>query len=698
MAKSGSSKVAVTAYDDLKFSWWEESQSIPSNYTVIGWKMELIAGSYGRISATATCPWAVTVNGQDYSGDVNVGIGNNQTKTLASGTTTIKHSNDGTKSFSYSFNQYFGITFSGKWITDVGGEGSGTLDTIPRTSSLTASNGTLGQEMTLTINRAASSFEHRLTFNISEEYKGYIGVEDSTDFITGTSVAWTPQIAYSRANTEGTSVSVKLTLDTYTSSGAHVGTTTKTISCAIPASVKPTCSLVIEDSSGYDDVYGAPVQGLSKIHFKVTATESYDSPISTYEVNVGDEAWYFTAEGTSAELLRSGNYTVTATVKDKRGRTGSASKSLANVLPYAAPSVTGLSVIRCDADGVENAQGKYVRLNFSATAASLNNKNTVRYSLKYKPTSETVYTEVQLTDLNDVYAVNNYAYIFQAEDSSSFDVSVTVADNHHRATRATSASTAFTFMDWHPTGTGIAFGKVSEKERTMEIAMHAEIQGTLARMGNQYSAYVPEGNANAASTGFDLMARITILGTYANAPLTFVFTRRGAMFPMTLHFNFGNDDTLDPYVGNMSVEGEDYGAYLVKSGTSIWDLYVARGGEYDFITLQSWYMAQYMDGRVSVTFPGGHKSGLTEDPMNGIYLFRAVMPPILLDQVYPVGSIYMAYSELNDPNMIFGGYWERITSRLLRAAGYTDTIGSEGGLADGSSRTYVNIGVWRRVS
>ena len=103
MAKSGSTSVAVTNYDTLKFTWTEKSQSIANNTTTIEWKLQLVAGSYGYINSTVSKSWSVTVNGVKYSGSNTVGIANNTTKTLASGTTTIAHATDGSKQFSYSF-------------------------------------------------------------------------------------------------------------------------------------------------------------------------------------------------------------------------------------------------------------------------------------------------------------------------------------------------------------------------------------------------------------------------------------------------------------------------------------------------------------------------------------------------------------------------------------------------------------------
>lgn len=56
-----------------------------------------------------------------------------------------------------------------------------------------------------------------------------------------------------------------------------------------------------------------------------------------------------------------------------------------------------------------------------------------------------------------------------------------------------------------------------------------------------------------------------------------------------------------------------------------------------------------------------------------------MMNPVLtLDDVYPVGSIYMSVNTAN-PAALFGGVWERIKERFLLAAGDTHTAGSTGG-------------------
>ena len=149
---SGYKDFAATAPHTLRFAWEEKEQSVANNYTVVAWSLLLIADKYGYISSSTNRDWAVNVNGEEYSGKNAVSIGNNQTKTLASGETTITHNADGSKTFSYYFTQYFNITFSEKWVGAVSGEGTGTLTGIPRAAQLTAATNITDEYGYATIN------------------------------------------------------------------------------------------------------------------------------------------------------------------------------------------------------------------------------------------------------------------------------------------------------------------------------------------------------------------------------------------------------------------------------------------------------------------------------------------------------------------------------------------------------------------
>ena len=169
----------------LRFNWSQSSQSIANNNSVVSWNLQLIA-SGGSISSSASKSWSVNVNGSNYSGTNTVGVSNGQTKTLASGSTTIGHNADGTKSFSLSFSQQFDINYSGVgWIGTKSGSGSGTLSTIPRTSSISATNANIGENITININRASGSFTHTLTYAFNN-LTGTIATKTGS-----TSIAWT---------------------------------------------------------------------------------------------------------------------------------------------------------------------------------------------------------------------------------------------------------------------------------------------------------------------------------------------------------------------------------------------------------------------------------------------------------------------------------------------------------------------------
>lgn len=148
MATSGSSSVAVTSWDTLKFDWWQTSQSIPNNCTYIKWTLTLVSGKYGAIYSAPSKEWNVTVNGTKHTGTASASINNNTSKTLASGTDTIYHNNDGTKSFSFSFSHNFSITFSNTWIGTKSGSGSAALNTIPRQAEITEVPSSFNDETT----------------------------------------------------------------------------------------------------------------------------------------------------------------------------------------------------------------------------------------------------------------------------------------------------------------------------------------------------------------------------------------------------------------------------------------------------------------------------------------------------------------------------------------------------------------------
>lgn len=679
MASSGSTTVIVVGTEafpfvELIFAWSVKGTTFLNGKqaTIIDWEMYQKTHLGGAIDSTASKSYIVTIDGQTFKGTNTVGIESSSTKQLASGTATIPHNADGTKTFSYSFSQLYMISWGTSQITEAEGSGSGVLPNLAQASTLSGSNGTLGTAQTLTITKASgvsSGYVHKISYKCGTASGYALGSNTTTG--TGTSISWTPPLSLASQNTTGTSVSVDFVLGTYASTGDLVGYDYLTLTYSMPASVKPSVTFTLTDISGVGDIYGTPVRGLSRIKIVATATPSYGSPITSYKTTANG-ATYTTAEATTGTLKTAGDSAVTTTVTDKRGRTGSVSYTM-KVKDYERPNVSKLAVHRSNASGAEDEQGEYIRVVFSAAVIDVGGlgKNTAAYKLRYKKSTATTYTEVAFSDLAGVYTVTDRAYIFAADSSSSYDVEIVAEDRHATTTRSTSASTAFTLMNWGANGTSLGIGKVAEKDHTLEVALDAEFTGSSIRLGNKYTLSTP-GVANA--DGYILMARISITAANADTPITFVFSRRQEVSPMTVHVRLANSTATESSLASITYEGSNYGAFLIKAGELIWDLYVLKGSEWDTITLQDWWTSKTMESRVGITFPGTLVEALPGD------YYRATPAKLdsLVDFIYPVGSVYISYSHVS-PATLFGGTWVRIENAFLWGVDSSGTIGQTGG-------------------
>ena len=467
---------------------WSETYDIETNQSVVTIsKLQVMSSWYSGVTyyldGTISINNSVAVNMSSSGGTNPVTIAALDSFYDVGGTlgavSGITHNDDGSGQTS--------ISVSVKGYTQSGGAGSGwavsgthdiTLATIPRKSTLSASNGTLGTAQKLTVTKKADSFTHTIKYSCGTA-SGTICTKSSA-----TSITWTPPIELASQNTTGTSVAIKLTITTYSGS-TSIGSNSISITCKIPASVAPTCSLSVTDATGLDATYGAMVKGYSKMAIAITATKAYGSAISTYQITANGSV-YNVQSVTTGVLKSSGTLSVTATVVDQRGRAGTATESV-SVLDYTAPVVTLLKVNRCDEDGTANESGEFVQVTFSGTVTALNNKNTANYKLEYKKTTASSYTAVTLTALANNYSVSNSTYIFAADSGSSYNVRLTITDDLSNGKRSTVASTGDTIMHFRASGKGMGIGKVGEADNTLDM-------GWAIRMnGNRINGFIEMG-------------------------------------------------------------------------------------------------------------------------------------------------------------------------------------------------------------
>lgn len=461
MATSGQIQTN-TAFGYVRLAWSRTAQNITNNTSTISYTLSINRSS--NISSTAAKDYSITINGVKVASGTTT-IGGSGTKNIKTGTTTITHAADGTKTFSYSFSQEIGITWSGSAIGTITGSGSSTLDTIPRstTPTLSATSVDMGASITINTPRASSSFTHTLTYKFGNA-SGTIATG------VGTSQAWTVPLTLANQIPNATSGTCTITCQTFNGS-TSIGSKTVTFTAKVPSSVVPSISsvAVADTNSAYATKFGALVQGKSKAKFTITAAGSYSSTISTYKT-VFESKTYTGATPTTSVVSGSGNITATITVTDSRGRTASTTKTV-SVVAYTAPKITAFSVIRSNADGTANNEGTNAAITVAFSIASANSKNSSSYTIEYKLISATTWTSLKTGTGYSLDTKVVSGAVFNVD--STYEVRLTVTDYFGKAQAIVDLSTAFTLIDFNANGKALAFGKVSEKSEGVEFGVKA---------------------------------------------------------------------------------------------------------------------------------------------------------------------------------------------------------------------------------
>ena len=459
MAQSGN-VLTTTAFGYVEVSWYVVSQSVENNTSTINYSLNIFRPS--EIKSTASKSYWVKINGITVASGTNT-IGGSGTKSLQSGRVTIPHNADGSKTFVLSFSQDIEITWNGSWIGTITGSGSGTLDTIARTTQPTLHANTLdlGQTLTIYTYRASENFKHVLEYKIGS-LSGQIASGVETAFY------WAVPLDLANAIPSATSGVVTILCHTYNGS-TYLGTKQTTFTANVPASVVPTCSLSISEAvEGLNAKIGAYVQNHSKLNVKITASGIYGSTIKSYKTTINGVS-YSGASFISNILNKSGTIAITSVVTDTRGRTATKTQNI-SVLAYTTPQITWFSCVRSNASGVEDSEGEYLKANINFNITSLNSKNDKYYYVYYKEKTATQWTTMTS---GSVYSFNSSVVSSGVilDQEKSYDIRLEVRDYFTPVYASFEVGTAFTLLDFGANGKSMAIGKVVEKDEGLEIAL-----------------------------------------------------------------------------------------------------------------------------------------------------------------------------------------------------------------------------------
>ena len=459
MASSGSFSGSIHSGHYVLRVDWTQAKNVSANTSTITANVYLV--NDWSLSISGRSDNSITIDGtaQTFS---SPSIGSTGTHLLGTVSQTVSHASDGSKSLTISAVFNIRATLSGTYYGSITASATITLDSIPRASSVSAANATMGSATSISISRASSAFTHTLTYTFGSA-TGTIVTKT-----TATSVSWTPPVSLASQIPKAVTGTCTSTCTTYNGS-TNIGSQTCTLTLTVPASVKPTITSLTAARVDGDvpSSWGIYVQTKSKATLTINgASGSYGSTITAYSISGG--GYTSTASSfTTGFLNSSGTITFTATVTDSRGRTSAAATVSITVQAYAPPSFQSYLSQRCLSSGTINEDGTYIRGLLTFQFSSCGGKNTVSGSIKYKRTTVSTWTAVSAAFTSGAAVVFGSGGI---STEYSYDVQYTLTDAFSSVSIQDIISTAAVVMDFKQGGKGVAVGKVAEKDNCFEVS------------------------------------------------------------------------------------------------------------------------------------------------------------------------------------------------------------------------------------
>ena len=312
------------------------SQSITANTSTVNWRMTVSrTGAYYTHNHQGDSTLSLNLDGSNVHYSYPTWETSGEEYTLASGSSTISHNADGTKTLPIScmFNPNNGLHGT---ITV---SASLSLTTIPRSSSVSVSAGVIGSAVTINVNRQSSSFKHTVRY-------AWAGKSGTIATNVDTSTSWTIPLDFANDIPNSASGTGTVYVDTYSGS-TKTGTQSTTFMASVPANVKPTFTGV-----SLSDLNGAAqnlipsgntfIQVISNIKVAFNgAVGSYGSSITGYYAEIVGKNQSTSSNGGSLGIMNyHGTIKIRASVSDSRGRWSDTKEVSVTLLEYFAPALS----------------------------------------------------------------------------------------------------------------------------------------------------------------------------------------------------------------------------------------------------------------------------------------------------------------------------------------------------------------------
>lgn len=312
------------------------SQSITANSSTVNWRITVSrSGGYYTFNHQGDSTLSLSLDGRSVHSSRPTWQTSGEEYTLASGSSTISHNADGTKTLpiSCTFNPNNGLHGT---ITV---SASLSLTTIPRSSSVSVSAGVIGSSVTININRQSSSFKHTVRYS-------WAGKSGTIATNVDTSTSWIIPLDFANDIPNSASGVGTVLVDTYSGS-TKTGTQSTTFTASVPANLKPTFSgITLSDlnSAAQNLIPNSDtfIQVISNIKVAFNgAVGSYGSSITGYYAEIVGKNQSTSSNGGSLGIMNyHGTIKIRASVSDSRGRWSDTREVSVTVLEYFAPALS----------------------------------------------------------------------------------------------------------------------------------------------------------------------------------------------------------------------------------------------------------------------------------------------------------------------------------------------------------------------
>lgn len=451
--------------------------------------------------------------------------------------------------------------------------------------------------VSVTINRQSSDMTHTITYSRGSNSTSH---NDCTTADTFTVPAnWVADNATGYIN---------ISCATYIGS-TYIGSTSGGVWITVPESVVPTIT-----GTGYtivDSKFGKVLQGVSKIKWAAEISGADGSWITESYISGG--GYTVALNGQTGALYNSGDNTFTIYGKDSRGRTCTATVTIA-VTSYTRPSVMVRSTQHCLEDGSVSDEGGYLSCLGTATYDNIDGQNTVTYQLWYREVGETAWsaavawTPGTATVIGDgtLSADTSYEVWYQAQDQVATAYYIDTVLHKRR------------IIDAYEDGTGvqsIGIGGAAKEDGKTTVYNPLTCLEPAQLAGGQW---VHSAVGTSGMAGYVKFAEIKVTRQYCDQAFVIDVAQRGWNVPAQLTIRFAGGPTVDPDA-EILLSTESTNFWMVHEVAQTWGLYALKNGAYDSIDVLGYSQGRYNQMAVTWTdeqldaLPTGAKQFLLRD-------------------------------------------------------------------------------------